>query len=124
MENNTVPRQHKAQDMLLSYVLGFVLSVILTLDAYLLVVSNALSGGALVAAVVGLALVQLVVQLLFFLHIDRGPGARWNIAMFLFMLLVVFIVVGGSLWIMNNLDYNMMPSEMEEYMLHQSDKGF
>lgn len=108
-----------------SYTIGFMLSLVLTILPYLIVVEGMLSGWMLIAALSGFAVAQLLIQLIFFLHLGRGPGARWNLIAFLFMLLVVFILVAGSLWIMNNLDYNMMPAEkMDEYMLHQSQKGF
>jgi cytochrome o ubiquinol oxidase operon protein cyoD len=64
-----------------------------------------------------IAVVQLIVQMVFFLHL--GSGSRWKLVTFYFTLLVVVIVVIGTIWIMNNLDYNMMrmnPEQMEEYM--------
>jgi cytochrome o ubiquinol oxidase operon protein cyoD len=57
------------------------------------------------------------VQVVFFLHIGRGT--HWKATSFFFMLFVVAIVVVGSIWIMNNLNYNMMdmsPNEMKQYM--------
>ena len=108
------------------YVAGFVLSVILTLAAYFLVVYKLLDGWELVVAIIALALTQFFVQVTLFLHVGDEPKPRWNLSAFLFMLLVVVIVVFGSLWIMNNLNYNMMmsPDEMETYMLQRNEKGF
>lgn len=108
------------------YVAGFVLSVILTLTAYFLVVERLLSGWELVAAIIALALTQFFVQVTLFLHVGDEPKPRWNLSAFLFMLLVVVIIVIGSLWIMNNLNYNMMmsPEEMETYMMKRNEKGF
>jgi cytochrome o ubiquinol oxidase operon protein cyoD len=108
------------------YVTGFVFAVVLTLLAYAIVVNRWLSGGMLVAAIMTLAVVQLVVQLVFFLHLGRGKSARWNVTAFLFMVLILVIVVAGSLWIMHNLDYNMQmtPQEMDGYMKQQSNAGF
>lgn len=108
---------------LTTYVTGFVLSVLLTLAAYFSVVNDAVTGGALVAVIVGLAIAQLLVQLVFFLHLGRESRPRLNLMMFSFMLIVVGIVVIGSLWIMHNLDYNMMPKDMEDHMLHEYKKG-
>ena len=109
-----------------SYVTGFALSVVFTLVAYVLVVQHILEGKALMAAIVGLAIVQLLVQLFFFLHLHKESKPRWNLVVFLFMLLILLIVVIGSLWIMHNLDYNMMmqPEQMDSYMREQADKGF
>jgi cytochrome o ubiquinol oxidase operon protein cyoD len=64
-----------------------------------------------------IAVIQLVVQLVFFLHL--GQGNRWKTITFVFAGLVVLIVVVGSIWIMHNLDYNMMhmsPDQMVQYM--------
>ena len=127
MEHNfTHQPAKKASATISSYVIGFALSVVLTLTAYVLVVQHLLTGKALMAAIVGLAIVQLIVQLFFFLHLHRESKPRWNLVVFMFMLLILLIVVIGSLWIMHNLDYNMMmqPEQMDSYMREQADKGF
>lgn len=104
---------------LISYILGFVSSVALTLVAYYIVVDRAFGTGALTYTILGLAVLQLVVQLVFFLHIGQEQGARWKLVTLIFAALVVLIVVLGSLWIMHNLDYNMMnmsPDQQKIYM--------
>lgn len=110
--------------MLGAYVTGFGLSLLLTLAAYLVVVKDVVAMRLVLPIIVGLAIVQLFVQLLFFLHLGREPKPRWNLMAFLFMVLVVVIVVAGSLWIMQNLNYHMQGSEADSYMLIQKDKGF
>lgn len=107
----------------LSYTIGFILSIALTLAAYFLVVEKILTGTQLMLAIVSLAVVQLLVQLVFFLHLGRESSPRWNQMVFWFAAGVVLIVVIGSIWIMENLDYNMMPKEMEQHMLDQTKKG-
>lgn len=110
-----------------SYIAGFALSIALTLCAYELVVlhtegSLLLPSYCLVAAIVLLALLQLFAQAFFFLHIGHGPFARWKIITLSFMVLFVFILVAGSLWIMYNLAYRMTPqspAQMEQYMTDQ-----
>lgn len=100
-----------------SYIIGFILSIITTLLAYFFVVNELWSTDILIYLVLAIAVVQLVVQMVFFLHLGRG--SRWKAVTFYFTLLVVIIVVVGTIWIMNNLDYNMMhmsPDEMKEYM--------
>jgi len=98
---------------LLSYISGFVFSIVLTLTVFFLVNNHVESGhqayshGFLVLVIMGLALVQLVVQLVFFLHLGSESKPRWNLAVFLFMLVILIVIVGGSMWIMNNLNYNM-----------------
>jgi cytochrome o ubiquinol oxidase operon protein cyoD len=93
---------------LVSYVLGFAISIVLTLTAYFLVTERLLVDGLLIAAIVGLGIVQMIVQLLFFLHLGSEVKPRWNIMAFLFMILVVLLLVIGSLWIMYNLDERVM----------------
>jgi len=109
-----------------SYVIGYVIAVVLTMLAYLAVVNHWFTDGSLIVFIVLLAIIQLLVQLVFFLHLGRQKDARLNIAAFLFMALVLFILVGGSLWIMYSLNYNMhmSPEEMDRYMHEQSSKGF
>lgn len=106
------------KDSIKSYAIGFVLSMALTLTAYFTVVYKILNGGILIFAIIGLAFIQLVVQLIFFLHLADEKNPRWNLAVFLSTISIVLILVLGSLWIMGNLNYNMMPSDMEMYILH------
>lgn len=95
---------------IINYITGFILSVLLTLTAYFVVVVEIFNGSAAIAVLLGLALVQLAVQLLFFLHMDQESKPRWALVSFCFMLFFVIVIVIGSLWIMHNLDYNMMPN--------------
>ncbi len=99
-----------------SYTSGFILSVVLTIAAYFLVVNHVFVGWNLVFALMSLALAQLLVQLIFFLHLGKESSPRWNLIAFTFMITVVLIVAIGTLWIMKNLDYNhgRSPSEIEK----------
>lgn len=98
--------KHKLQ----YYVLGFGLSLIFTAAAFVLVQQHLLDTQALYIVVVALGLLQLLVQIMFFLRLNTSPEeGRWNLITLLFTLIVVAIVVIGSLWIMYNLNYNMMP---------------
>lgn len=106
-----------------AYSTGFALSLMLTIAAYVSVVNEVLTGTMLIAIITSLAVAQLLVQLVFFLHLQRETKPRLNLIVFSFMLIVVGIVVIGSLWIMHNLDYNMMPHEMDERMLEQYYRG-
>lgn len=109
-----------------NYLVGFVSALVLSAVAFWLVTSKTVDGGWLVAALIGLAVLQLVVQLVFFLHVGSESRPRWNLTALLFMLIMLVVIVAGSLWIMNNLNYNMMmtPEQMEEYMKIQREKGF
>ena len=68
-----------------------------------------------------LAITQMIVQLLFFFHLGEEKKPRLNTMSFLFMLMVVGIIAFGSIWIMYNLNYNMMPHEVENYI--QQEEG-
>ncbi|HKX24447.1 MAG TPA: cytochrome o ubiquinol oxidase subunit IV [Candidatus Saccharimonadales bacterium] len=115
----------KDKRTLINYIIGFILSLLLTCTAYLVVTNQLLAGGVLVAIIIGLAIAQVLVQLFFFLHLGHETKPRWKLVTLLFMLVVLFILVFGSLWIMQNLDYNMMPEhQVEEYMIEQNEKGF
>lgn len=92
-----------------SYVIGFVLSLALTLSSYFLVTQQILTRWNLIGVVALLGIIQMVVQLFFFLHIADEKKPRWNLVSFLFMALIVVILVCGSLWIMYNLDTRVMP---------------
>lgn len=103
-----------------SYISGFVLSVALTLVVYMSVVRHAFSHQGLVLTIAGLAVAQCIVQLFFFLHLGSEQKARWKVFVFVAMLVVVGILVVGSLWIMDNLNYRMTPSQVNTY-LHDQD---
>ncbi|MFN8769995.1 MAG: cytochrome o ubiquinol oxidase subunit IV [Neisseriaceae bacterium] len=91
-----------------SYIIGFVLSIILTLIPYYLVVNHTLGVEITHIIILTFAILQLLVQVVFFLHLNSESGPKWNLLAFIFTLVVLVILVFGSIWIMNNLDYNMM----------------
>lgn len=105
---SVVAIENEMHGTLKSYVIGFILSLVLTLASFLLVSEHLLPAWTLILTIVGLAVVQVVVQLLFFLHLGSDSKPYWNIIIFLFMLVIMAILVIGSLWIMYNLDYYMM----------------
>lgn len=86
-----------------SYVIGFASSIFLTLISFYLVATAALSPQALYVAIGGLAVMQLFVQAVFFLHLNRHSNSAWNLLSFLFTLVMVTILVVGTMWIMYNL---------------------
>lgn len=108
------------------YTIGFILSILLTLIAYMLVVGGYRSPW-LLAILALLAVVQMIVQLIYFLHLGDEVGPRYKLMSFLFMAGTLLIIVIGSLWIMQNMNYNMMlmsPEEKTMFMLEEHDKGF
>lgn len=113
-----------------SYIIGFVLSLVLTLTAAGLVWEHVRSGHAvfshpfLAGAIIVLAIVQLFVQLIFFMHLAGESGPRWRLGALLSTAGIIAIIVVGAIWIMGHLNYNMMasPAQMETYI--QSQDGF
>lgn len=100
-----------------SYIAGFALSLALTLCAYVIVTQNTYGKTGIITAVSVLAVTQFIVQMLFFMHLGHEQGPRWRLLALAFMTGVVLIIVLGSLWIMDNLNYNMMsPKETQQYM--------
>ena len=91
-----------------AYVAGLILCVILTLASFHIVEHRTLSNLELFVALAALAIVQFVVQVVCFLRLNASAEGRWNLMPFLFSIVVIAILVGGSLWIMYNLNYNMV----------------
>jgi cytochrome o ubiquinol oxidase operon protein cyoD len=102
-----------------TYAVGFVLSVILTAAAFWAVMAHAMSPGATVATIFVLAVVQIGVHLVCFLHLNFSSEQRWNVTAFAFAVLVVAIVIGGSLWIVHNMTDRMMPEMRQLPSLQQ-----
>ena len=100
-----------------TYIMGFISSLILTGIAFALVATHTAS----VPSIILLALIQILLQLHFFLHLGRKEKNTSNVIALLFTTLVLCIVVGGSLWIMHNLNQNMMMSSLkiDSYMINQ-----
>lgn len=103
-----IEREDETRGSYRSYLIGLFSCMGFTLLAYFLVTREVFSGWVLDFSILGLSLVQVLVQLLFFLHLGEETKPRWNLLIFLFMLLVVLILVIGTLWIMYNLDSRMM----------------
>lgn len=106
-----------------SYFNGFLISLFLTIVAYIATVLHINSGHGviphdiIIALVLCLAVLQLFVQLILFLHLGSEKGSQWNLVFFISTASIIILVVLGSLWIMYHLNYNMMPRQMEEYLI-------
>ena len=90
------------------YIMGFVLSLLLTFASYFSVLYKLFSPSLVLYTILALALVQTVIQLALFLHLGEEAKPHRNLLTFLFMLSILIIIVWGSIWIMDHLDYNMM----------------
>jgi cytochrome o ubiquinol oxidase subunit IV len=91
-----------------SYLTGFVLSLSLTAMPFALAGRGTLSPSAALAGIFTAGLVQILVHLHYFLHLDSSSAARWNVLALIFTLLIMVLFVGGTLWIMYTLNYRMM----------------
>ncbi|AVF56850.1 UNVERIFIED_ORG: cytochrome o ubiquinol oxidase operon protein cyoD [Pseudomonas parafulva] len=91
-----------------SYMIGFVLSIILTAIPFGLVMYPSLPKNLTVLIVVAMAVIQVVVHLVYFLHMDRSKEQRNNVSTFLFTAMVIALLVGLSLWIMFSIHVEML----------------
>jgi cytochrome o ubiquinol oxidase subunit IV len=97
-----------------SYVVGFALSLVFTLVPYYLVTHKHSAKNTLLAAIIGFAVLQLVIQVVFFLHLGREKKPRWNLLFLVGTVSAILFIVTGSIWIMNHLNRNMTPADMTE----------
>ncbi|CAM3476498.1 MULTISPECIES: cytochrome o ubiquinol oxidase subunit IV [Brevibacillus] len=83
-----------------SYVIGFILSIVLTVIPLVLVMNPLFSKTATYITIMIMAILQFVVQLFFFMHIREGEKPRWNVQTLILGLFIVLTIIGGSIWIM------------------------
>lgn len=96
-----------------SYLIGFVLSVVLTAIPFWLVMTGSPDSRQLIAvAITTLAIVQIFVHMIYFLHMNARLEGGWSLLALLFTLILVVIALVGSLWVMYHLNVNMMPGQM------------
>lgn len=109
---------------LYTYLIGFLFSVILTVLAFVLVqlhVStghNLLTHDVLIPTLLFFAFSQLIIQLIFFLHVLHEEKPKWNFVFFIGTFLLILMIIIASIWIMNNLNYRMMPESMTKFIIH------
>lgn len=97
-----------------SYVIGFVLSVILTAIPFWLVMAGVFESKLLTASLVmGIGAVQIVVHMIYFLHMNTRSEGGWTMMALIFTIVIVVIALSGSLWVMHHLNTNMMPMSPE-----------
>jgi len=95
----------------LGYVAGLALAVLLTATSFFIAGTDLIWQPSIPVAIIVLAIAQMGVHLVFFLHITTGADNTNNVMALAFGLLIVFLVIGGSLWIMGHLNQNMMPMD-------------
>ena len=110
---------HDAADhgSLKSYAIGFILSVILTAIPFWLVMTKVITdSGTMGLVLLAFAAVQVVVHMVYFLHMNTKSEGGWNMMALIFTIMIVGIAMAGSLWVMYHMNHNMMPDLMPEYM--------
>jgi cytochrome o ubiquinol oxidase operon protein cyoD len=95
----------------LGYVVGLGLATLLTVTSFYVAGTDLVWTPSIPVALVVLAIAQMGVHLVFFLHITTGPDNTNNVLALAFGVFIVVLVIGGSLWIMANLNHNMMPMD-------------
>jgi cytochrome o ubiquinol oxidase subunit IV len=93
-----------------SYLIGFLLSVVLTAIPFWLVMTGVLQDTRVTAIlIIALAVVQILVHTVYFLHVNTRSEGGWTLLAYAFAAVIILIVIAGSLWIMYHLNTNMMP---------------
>lgn len=110
--------EHRIGARLLGYLIGLGLAVLLTITSFFIAGTDLVWQPSIPVALTVLAIAQMGVHLVFFLHITTGADNTNNVLALAFGLLIVFLVVGGSIWIMSHLNQNMPP--MDQIMQMQS----
>ncbi|MGO4377038.1 cytochrome o ubiquinol oxidase subunit IV [Pseudoduganella sp. RAF53_2] len=101
-----------------SYVTGFILAVILTAIPFWLVMGKVFDKSSTTGFVLlGLAAVQIVVHMVYFLHMNTKSEGGWNMLATIFTVMIVVIMLSGSIWVMYHMNHNMMPG-MTSGMAH------
>jgi cytochrome o ubiquinol oxidase subunit IV len=97
------------------YLIGFGLSVVLTAIPFWLVMSGVIGNNRVTAFVVmAFALAQIVVHMIYFLHMDTKSEAGWTVMALIFTIVLIAIALSGSLWVMYHMTTNMTPMSLQE----------
>ncbi len=106
---------HASHGSLKGYLTGFGLSILLTAIPFWLVMGKVFERpGATAAVLLGFAAVQIVVHMVYFLHMNAKSEGGWTLLALIFTLILVVIALSGSLWVMYHLNENMMPASMPD----------
>jgi len=109
---------HEHQGSLRGYLTGFLLAAILTVIPFWLVMGHVVPNKqVLILVILALAVAQIFVHIVFFLHLDTRSESGWNMMAFVFTAVLVIIVLGASIWVMYNENANMMPMS-PQYQQH------
>ena len=104
------PHEYTVWEDVQGYLFGLVLAALLTVASFYLVYTHLIWAPAIPIALLVLAVAQIGVHLVFFLHLTTAPDNTNNVLALAFGVLIVALIIGGSVWIMDTLDDRMMPS--------------
>lgn len=107
MSHSSISKEHQDSGAK-GYIIGFIASLVLTIIPFYFAYTGVLSREATIEILIITAVLQLLVHLVYFLHMDSSEKGRFNALSFAFTAVIVFIVIAGSIWIMWNLNHNMM----------------
>lgn len=108
---DTARPDDRPRDALRLYAAGFILAALLTVVSFVVSGTNLVWAPSIPVALFVLAIAQMGVHLVFFLHITSGPDGVNNVMALAFGVLIVFLVIGGSVWIVGHLNHTMLPME-------------
>ncbi len=109
MDTTSVDRGGAGHSSVKTYITGFILALTLTAIPFALVKFGGLSKGVILTVLFAAAICQMLVHLHYFLKLDTSSEKHWNVLALIFTAIIIFIMVGGSIWIMVSLHYNMLP---------------
>jgi cytochrome o ubiquinol oxidase operon protein cyoD len=112
------PDEPETGEGVASYLIGLGLAILLTIVSFFITGTNLVWQPSIPVALVVLAVAQMGVHLVFFLHITTGPDNTNNILALAFGVLIVLLILTGSLWIMANMNHNMLPMDQIMPMKH------
>ncbi|MDK3018232.1 cytochrome o ubiquinol oxidase subunit IV [Pseudodonghicola flavimaris] len=117
--------QHASHGTMGRLMIGFALAAILTIIPFALVMGEVeMERTTLIGIIMGLGAVQIIVHLVYFLHVSGDSEEGWTLGSTLLAIIILFIVLAGSLWVMHNMNVNMMPMpDMDQMLNLQSQQG-
>ncbi|MGI3163350.1 cytochrome o ubiquinol oxidase subunit IV [Pseudooceanicola sp. 200-1SW] len=124
-DHDTHTEGHTGHGTFGSLMTGFAMAVILTVLPFGLVMGDTgLSRNVLIGLIMAMGAVQIIVHLVYFLHVGRSSEQGWTLTATIFSVIILVIVLAGSLWVMHNMNQNMMPMpDLDEMMSLQSQQG-
>jgi len=106
---DSAPGDNPVTKGIVAYLIGLAMAVLLTVASFVLAGTDVLYGPSLPVALIVLAIAQIGIHLVYFLHLTTAPDNTNNVMALLFGVFIVLLVIGGSIWIMGHLNGNMMP---------------